>query len=270
MGSSKHVFNHAECKCSRLARVTRYLAEYASWMLGCGATCTRITKNMERMAATVNLSVDLIIFPAHVMVTASESGRDDGEAYCHSHAIAHVPVSYDLITRLSKLSWDVAEGRLSLEESQWAFRRLIRARPYNRWGVMVLVALANMSFCRIFGGDPGAMAAVALATAAGYSLKLLLVSQKLDLKLTVIFCSLLSALIAGGACKLGLTSTPEVALGTSVLYLIPGIPYINSVHDMIAGHFICSYSRMMSALLLTACIAIGLTVGFVCMDFKVF
>ncbi len=275
MTSSHHVFNgppahKEEGKCSRLTRITRFFAEYASWMLGCGATCARISKNMERMAATVRLTVDLIILPSHVMVTVTEAGSNEGEACCHSHSIVKVAVSYDLITRLSKLSWDVAEKRITMEAARWVFRRLVHARAYNPWWVMLLVSVANASFCRLFGGDPAAMLIVAIATAAGYSLKLVLLHNRLDIKPTFIFCAFLSVIITGAACRMGLTATTEVALGTSVLYLIPGIPYINGVNDLIDGHYICAYSRFVYALLLTACIALGLTAGFLCMNLKIF
>lgn len=257
------------CGSGRVTSLARFFAEYASWMLGCGATCARITKNMERMAATASMTVDLIILPSHVMVTVTDTGSPEGEACCHSHSIAKVAVSYDLITRLSKLSWDVAEHRISLHEARWVFRRMIHTPGYNRWGVMLLVALANASFCRLFGGDIAAMTIVALATAAGYSLKLMLLERHLDMKPVFIFCSFLSVVIAGIAGKIAATAAPEIAIGTSVLYLIPGIPYINSVNDLIDGHYICAYSRFVSALLLTACIALGLTAGLLCLHIKI-
>ena len=57
------------------------------------------------------------------------------------------------------------------------------------------------------------------------------------------------------------TDTPDIALGTSVLYLVPGIPYINSVSDLIHGHLLCCISRFIEASVLTACLGIGLSVG---------
>ena len=65
-------------------------------------------------------------------------------------------------------------------------------------------------------------------------------------------------------------STPELALGASVLYLIPGIPYINSVSDMIDNHHLCAFARFMNAVILTVCIAIGLTGGFLIMNIRLF
>ena len=60
--------------------------------------------------------------------------------------------------------------------------------------------------------------------------------------------------------------TPEIALATSVLYLIPGIPYINSVSDLLDGHYISSFGRFMNALVLTACLSAGLCGGLLLMN----
>ena len=54
-------------------------------------------------------------------------------------------------------------------------------------------------------------------------------------------------------------NTPDMALGTSVLYLIPGVPLINSIMDIIDGHVLAGTSRFINACLLIICIAIGLS-----------
>ena len=67
-----------------------------------------------------------------------------------------------------------------------------------------------------------------------------------------------------------LGSTPDVALATSVLYLIPGVVYINSVSDLIHGHLLCGFSRFMNAALITLCIGIGLSSGILLMNIHFF
>ena len=54
-------------------------------------------------------------------------------------------------------------------------------------------------------------------------------------------------------------TTSEVAIATSVLYLIPGVPLINGVIDIVEGHILIGFSRLINALLLIICIAIGLS-----------
>ena len=68
----------------------------------------------------------------------------------------------------------------------------------------------------------------------------------------------------------GIGSTPEIALGTSVLYLIPGVPYINAVSDMIDRHYLCAFSRFADAVVLTACLSAGLCGGMLVLGLRWF
>ena len=54
-------------------------------------------------------------------------------------------------------------------------------------------------------------------------------------------------------------TTQDVALGTSVLFLIPGVPLINSILDILEGHVLIGFSRAINAAILIICIALGLS-----------
>lgn len=251
-----------------LAEVCRFFTEYASVMLGCGATCQRIEKNLRRIAGADGLVVDMFILPAHVRVTVAE--KDSLACAELTLPVRKMAINYNYNTLLSKLSWKVAEGKVSLKHAPAVMKRILSEPYFNKWKVMGAVAVANASFCRLFGGDPVAMLFVALATLAGYALKNIMLAHKADAKIVFICCSFVAAMIGASSYYVGHTATPELALGTSVLFLIPGIPYINSVSDMIAGHYLCAFSRFMNALILTACLALGLTAAFLIMDIKIF
>lgn len=236
-----------------------FFAEYASYLLGCGATCIRISKNLRRMGESVNVKVDMIILSHHVTVVCTDTVT--GLYKQHTKKIPPVPVSFEINTRLSELSWKLYEHKIDIDEAQSMFYRIIKHPQISVWHVMWLVVAANASFCYLFGGDPGAMIIVAIATLAGYALKNLTLQHHWDSKVVWLLCSFLSALIAAGATYLPLTDTPDWAIAASVLYLIPGIPYINSISDCIDGHYMASIGRFINAFLLTVCIAIGLTAG---------
>jgi len=57
----------------------------------------------------------------------------------------------------------------------------------------------------------------------------------------------------------GWGTTPDMALGTSMLYLVPGVPLINGVMDIIDGHVLAGFSRLVNACMLIICIALGLS-----------
>lgn len=245
---------------AELKDVCIFLAKYASVMLGCAATCSRIQKNINRMASVQGFQVELTILPSHCIVTLTDA---EGKTYSHSSTIAHLPNDYALNTRLSHLSWRVAEGKISIQEAAEDFPHLLKSERYYDWVVLWLVSAANAAFCRIFGGDWIAMAIVAVATLVGFTMKILLTREHVNYMLLTVACAFSAAVVgtAGYVFK-GITATPDVALATSVLFLIPGIPYINSVNDMLTDHYLCGFARFMKATIITVCITIGLSAAF--------
>lgn len=245
-----------------------FIADYAAWLCGCGATCIRIEKNVSRIAQAFGLEIEMIIMPSHLSLT----GRDmTGE---HSFTLVkniHLSaISFNINTQLSKLSWDIADGRCGFEGAKARFERIKRTRPENKWLTLVLASLANASFCRLFGGDIISMLVVLASTFCGYRLKQIMLEERVDVRLVFVCSSFVSAVLSAGCHLFGWGETPEIALGSSVLYLIPGIPYINSVSDMLDGHYLCAFSRLMNGLVLTTCLSFGLICGLLILNLDLF
>ena len=243
-----------------------FLSDYASWLLGCGATCIRIEKNTQRMAEAFGVDADMTIMPSNIQLSVWDKNHED--SFSVVKKMHKTGISFNINTQLSKLSWDIADHKLDYQGAMRAFQQITQTKPANKWVVLVLASLANMSFCRLFNGDPISMFVVFMATLVGYRLKQVLLEYKSDVRF-VFFCSAFSSSVIGaGAHLFGWGTTPEVAIGTSVLYLIPGIPYINSLSDMLDGHYICAFSRFMDAMILTASLSVGLCGGMLLMGLK--
>ena len=251
---------------STVQQVCIFLSEYASWLLGCGATCIRIEKNIQRMSEAFGVESDMAIMPSHIHL--SVWNEEHSISYSTVRRIHKSGISFNINTQLSKLSWDIADRKITFNEAKEAFKEITSTKPENKWAVLILASLANMSFCRLFNGDPTSMLIVFLATLIGYRLKQVLLEWKVDVRVVFMSSAFVSSVIAAGAYLFGLGNTPEVAIGTSVLYLIPGIPYINSVSDMIDRHYICSFSRFIDAVILTASLSVGLCGGMLIMGLK--
>ncbi|WP_245832406.1 threonine/serine exporter family protein [Massilibacteroides vaginae] len=104
----------------------------------------------------------------------------------------------------------------------------MKSSPENQQLVLILTSFANASFTRLFGGDSISMLIVFIATLVGYRIKQIMLENRMDIRL-IFFCSaFFPSVIAASGHLFSLGETPQITLGTSVLYLIPGIPYINS------------------------------------------
>ena len=49
-------------------------------------------------------------------------------------------------------------------------------------------------------------------------------------------------------------------MATSVLFLVPGVPLINGVIDIVEGYILTGFSRLTEAALLVTCIGVGMSV----------
>ena len=244
-----------------------FLSEYAVTLFGSGATCIRMEKNLHRIARSQGMEVAFSILPRHIHLTVY---GDDSETSTSVTAIRDIPISFAKIASLSKLSWQLADRHVDLSQAVRLMDRIKATPSTNPWLLLVLVSLANASFCRLFGGDFIAMALVFAATFAGFFVKQMLAEHHVDFRLTAMVCSFVSAVIASADALFSLGTTPEIAVGTSVLYLVPGIPFINSFCDMIDRHYLCSFGRMMNAVVISCCLSVGLCAGMMLMNLGMF
>ncbi len=244
---------------TRTSESAAFLAEYAAWLWGCGATCTRLERNVARMARAMGVSADMVVLPSHVQLAVAPAAG--GAAEVVVRPMECCGIRFDLNAALSRLSWALADGRITPAEAREQFDNIVKAPPTPAVEVLLMASVANAAFCRLFGGDLAAMVTVFFATLVGLRLKQLLVGEGRDARVAFLCAAFASATISAGASIFGWGNTPEIALGTSVLYLIPGVPYINSVSDLMGRHYLCAFSRFMDACVLTACLTAGLTAG---------
>lgn len=243
-----------------------FLSEYAVQLFGSGCTCIRLEKNMKRIAASLGMNVEFSVLPRHIHITVSKGDSD----FTSVIGIRDLPISFSRITDLSRLSWQMADGKIDFLTARSVLPRICNCACVNPWLLLLLVSLANASFCRLFSGDPMAMATVFIATFIGFLVKQILVRRHMDIRLTVLFCSFLSAMIVAAGSLLGIGGTPEIAVATSVLYLVPGIPFINSFCDLLNRHYLCAFGRAMNAVMLLCCLSLGLCAGMAVMHMAMF
>lgn len=257
--------------CDRLSakELGVFLADYGARLLASGATCIRIDRNVGRMARAAGMTAEMTVMPRHIHLTVLDP--DSGEMLTSIAAVPATGINFTVNAELSRLSWEIADGKVSLRQAIDRYRAIVGGgSKSSRWAVTLLVAVANASFCRLFGGDLIAMVIVGVAALAGYYLKDKLLARKMDSRPVFIICSLVSAVIGSTDMLFSIGTTREIALSTSVLYLVPGIPLLNSFSDMLYRRYLCAFARFADAVILTCCLSIGLLTGMLLMQVSLF
>lgn len=245
----------------------RFLSDYSSLLYRSGATCIRLDKNLQRMAEKWGYGISMTVMPRQI--TLILTGRDN-ESRTFTTSIGKCVNSYDIITRLSKLSWEVADTAMTLDEASERMQQISRSSGSSRLWVLFAASAANSAFCRLFGGDTTAMAIVFIATLAGFYLKQLMTASHIDQRIVFVICAFASSVLAAAGYLFSLGATPDVAIATSVLYLVPGIPFLNAFSDLTDGHYVSFICRLTDAGVLTCCLSVGLCIGMKLMNVGMF
>lgn len=238
--------------------LSNFLLDFATTLMAVGSHTSRVVRNVTRIADSFGYGVDMTVFQRNITMTIKH--RDDYSIRrTYVRRIPSSALNFRTISDLSSLSWDTYDHRLELPEIQMRYSRIITRPPLSRWLVLILVAFANASFCRLFGGDAMAMGLVWVATLVGFFVRQELMKRHVNHMVVFVVCSFIASLVAGLGFRYQWGRTEDIALATSVLYLIPGVPLINSIIDILEGHVLVGWSRAINAFILIICIALGLS-----------
>ncbi len=232
-----------------------FLVEYASLLMGAGVHTSRVARNTKRIGESLGLKVTISATQKSLHLSAVN--QETGLTYTTLTDVPHAPISFEINTNLSRLSWDAYDEHLSLKEIQKRFNDFVARPKLHPIVVLLLSSFANASFCGIFGGDWFSIGIVFSATLCGMFAKMKLLDSKLNVFLTWAISAFIASFIA--STSIAFDTTSEVAIATSVLFLIPGVPLINGFMDIMEGYVILGMSRLLNALLLILCLSIGMS-----------
>lgn len=247
----------SEDKIPTIEQIADLLNDIACELMTAGAHTMRIIQNVSRMAETFGYNMELSVFQASMMLTITNK-ENPSERQTQIKKTKHLLLNYTIVSDLSTLSWDTFDKKLSYEEIKIRYLEIISQKRMSRWLVLVLVGLANAAFCGLFKGDITAMGLVFFATIVGFYVRQEMMKHQINNLIVFTTSAFIASLLAGMGYILHLGNTPEIALAASVLYLIPGVPLINSLLDLIQGHILTGISRLVNASSLIVCIAVGL------------
>lgn len=242
--------------------VSDLLLDFAVSLMGAGTHTSRVARNVSRIASSFGYGIDIIIFQKTVMMTITHL-EDSNVRHTSVKKIKPTALNFSTISELSRLSWDVYDGHLSITDIRERYYRIVTTPRMSRWAVLGLVACANAAFCRLFTGDVVAMGIVFLATLIAFYVRQEMMNRHANHLVVFVVCAFIASMIAGltgFTWNIG-TQTPQIAMGTSVLFLIPGVPLINGIIDMLEGYVLAGTSRMINACMLIVCIAMGLSLS---------
>ncbi|MDO4707697.1 MAG: threonine/serine exporter family protein [Porphyromonadaceae bacterium] len=242
-----------------------FLLHYATIQTSVGVQTSRIVLNTSRIAETYGYDTTMMMFQRNVAITLTPRAETTEKASRQSlpmTALTHhrtLPLNFYLNAELSRLSWYIHDNRPQIETLNDLLETTLKAPKINSWIILLLISIANAAFCLLFGGDTWGAVFVFVGTLLGFFARQELNKRHAYHYLTVLIAAFISSLTVGLGSLTGFSATPEIALGASVLYLIPGVPFINSMMDFLDGYMLNGTSRLINAIFIVISITVGLS-----------
>ena len=245
-----------------------FLLDFASTLLAVGSQPSRVVRSAERIGSSFGFDVDMLIMHKHVIMTIFSREHPE-ERRTSVRIIRPAAFNFDIILALNTLSWNAHDAHLPLVELRNCYLKVTTAPRYPDRVLLPLVACANAAFCHLFGGDALAVVVVCLATLLAFFLRQKMLRAHMDHRLVFMTVAFAASFMVAVTLPHVPTLTPEVALATSVLFLIPGVPLINAINDIMEGFVLMGIARTVNAGILIICIALGLSATLLIMGVSV-
>ncbi len=230
-------------------------------LLANGADTGAVEAAVGRFAAAFGFEARLLVTYEALLLTVVADGHFRTKI---GPRVPAMNVGMSVVTAVTRLLDDVEARRLDLAAAAAGLVAMEHQAPeYNRWLVVLLLGLTAASLSRLFGGDWPTFGIVWVAGAAGTWLRQELGRRQANLIAIPFLAACLSGVVGGCAVALGLSGTPSLCLVAPGMIIVPGVPLINGVEDMIRNHMTLGISRLGFGALQTAAIAFGLYVAMV-------
>lgn len=239
-------------------RLANLVLDIATYLLASGAHCGRVNRNINRIANVWGFDVHLQLTFKGVLTTVKDRNNPINVVTRYQEAPEH-SIHLNVISEVSALSWCVHDNHLGIDEVEKQFAEIKAIKSYNTFTIALAVAFSCAGLCLFSQGDY-LNALVAFAAAfVGYLVRSAIAKLDYNAMISISVAAFVTTLITSIATTLNIGTSPEAAMATAVLYLIPGVPLINSVIDLIEGYISSSINRMLFGGFTLLCIAAGMT-----------
>lgn len=220
-----------------------------------GASANRIRITIDRIANAYEYNADTLITHRALILSLS---KGDQPVFNHTKRIAGPAVNFKIISGISRMSWRIKESPWNIAEIETELNRLASLPHYNRFIILTSVSFADAVFCRLGDGNLPAMGVAFIATFAGLFVRQEAHKAKFNPYLVIFFAAFTATFVAATFRTLFPTAELEMGFAACVLFLIPGVPLINAITDLIDGNILNGIIRATNGLIIALMIAFGM------------
>lgn len=228
-------------------------------LLESSADTNRIRRNMVRAALFLGFDEDnLHLFIDHNILMVNYS--DEAHSFTKFQKRVKNGINFTTIEGISHLTFKAVRKHFSLEQYEEELEAIAsKPRNYNQLVTSAGAALACGGFCIQFGCDWIAFLYASLAAFIGFNTRVYFNKLGVNQYFSIAIAAFVSTLVAWLTTYLpAWTSTPLHPLLACALFIVPGVPLINFVDDMLDNNFRVGMERAINTMLMMVGMAFGI------------
>ena len=216
-----------------------------------GGDSKSIVRDMLRAAAYLGLHWKHLNF--HMTYTTIMANYDsEKKSYtvfrkCRIHGI-----NMTTIADVSQLSWRALEQKYetgTFKADLEAMKEKSMQRHYPQWATSLAAGIACGGFCKLFGCDWIAFAYTALAACIGFWVRHGCNRFGVNPYISIAASACIATAAAYWTQVLPGSDTPWFPMIACMLFLVPGVPLINSFDDLMNNYIVSGMTRAMNTML---------------------
>lgn len=231
-------------------------------LLESSADTNRIRRNMVRAALFLGFNEDnLHIFIDHNILMVNYS--DEAHSFTKFQKRVKDGINFTTIEAISHLTYKAVRKHFSVEDYEAELEKIAaRPRNYNQLVTSAGAALACGGFCIQFGCDWTAFLYASLAAFLGFNCRAYFNKLGVNKYFSIAIAAFVSTLIAWITTYLpAWTTTPLHPLLACALFIVPGVPLINFVDDMLDTNFRVGMERAINTVMMMVGMAFGIVLA---------
>ena len=233
------------------------LLELAIMLLRAGASGRRIRNTVSQLTLAYQFSHYIDLGSKSISITLLNN--QGHSVFNGTRSTQSYGVDFKIISAIHRLTTAASSKSWSIEEIKKEIQRLQKIPGYSRISILLAVSIGGAAFCYSLGGHLGEMAVTFGATFCGLFVKQELQKRSINAYVVTYISALTAAVFTGVFYVAQMGIRLENAYATCALFLIPGVPLINSVIDLMDGNILYGIERGVNAMMHVFAIAIGLS-----------
>ena len=244
-----------------LRRKLHLLLRTGQLLMESAADTNRVHRNMMRVAAFLAIPEEkLHIDIRWTMLIVNVS--DEYHSFSKFQKCERHGVNMDTITAISKLSWRAIDQDYSLDKYEEELEAIaVKPRAYKHYLVAIAAGLACGGFCKLFGCDWIAFVFASIAATVGFQIRTWNINFGVNAYMSMAIAALASTCIAYLSSLSNLSATPYHPLLACALFIVPGVPLINFVDDMIDNYLLVGLTRFANSMMMIGSMTFGITMA---------